>query len=390
MPERNHTPWGTPERLPVDEDYQVRPHARAAVARRMRLHGFDIIDPRAHTRAAGRYQTSKARRPGIFRHVLELERPLTIPAGTVAALPKLPSRYGGVLGATVSGAGRARVCVGGETVGGPRLAQWRLRFPLLGRLTVAAGARAVRVKSVSLWTYRPDVLEDVDRYAIHRPVRVGGELRVPLMPWRAGALVEQVTVHWGSVEYRHPDTRRPLVEFGYPMYLDGVLGDVYGTFRGKRQTLARGKFIEFDEVENITEFGSCHLDSVSVRLRSRNPRFPPPVCRIAAVEVHYHRWPGIKPARLTPNRWVQPGQPLVVKLPNHGPWTRLDVRWDDRGPAMAALSIGTAKSGYWNVCSRETKTFTYLHGAENNELVFHAREAGYCVRQIAAYGVPDA
>jgi len=168
-----------------------------------------------------------------------------------------------------------------------------------------------------------------------------------------------------------------------------VLGDVYGQRGSRWHTLAKGKFLEFDEVENIRDFKPRPLDQIRVRLRRRDDFEPTKDCRIAAVEVRYAQEPGrAPPILLELDRCVAPGRPCTLHLPEGVKAARLDLRWRDRGPAMGRLKRGAALSPWANVCSGERRSFCYFHGAFTGEVEVQAELAQLTIDQALVYPEP--
>lgn len=383
-PRSMKVPYGTPKVLPVDDQYRIRSPARAAVRRRMRLHGFHLVAPWPDRAVDGRFDLVSSKR-GLSEYRIRLRRPIHLVPGEVAALPDLPPLSGGAVAGQIDADERVRLIVEGEPLPTTSRRQaWRWRIPLQGSAALVAGPRGCRLRAVTVWTYRPSRLEITDRYPLHVPLRVGRQLLVPLVSWRMGLPIDQISIHWGSVEYRLPDRTRPLVAWGYPFYLDGVLGDVDAINGGRVESLARGKFLEFDEVENIRCKAPVFGDTIRITLRPRAPEVPVPVCRIASLEVRYRIPAAVEPKSIEVGRWVRRGRSLRLG-PGRVSIGRVDLLWSDRGPAMGALSLGSATSRFVNVCSGEQRMFAYLHGARPAELRLHAKEADIMLERATIY-----
>lgn len=313
--------------------------------------------------------------------MFRLPKPLSLEGGHAWRLVQFPSSLGGVIGAKVEGKG-LKVHVAGENVRGAEVNSWRMASPLLGSVFLTSRRKA-QLRALTLWLYRPKVGEDLDRHAIHLELWPGEELRLPLPTFRCRRRIEQVAIHWGSVEYRRPERRLPLGAWGYPYYLDGVLGDVFADSSRRRHVLARGKFVEFDEVENIRGFKPRRAKSLVIRLRSRDGFPVSHPCRIAAVEVRYAP---LRPSfhRVSLGARVTPQRPVTFRL--GGPKTsaprRIDVVWRDEGPAMGSLTLGCASSGWKNVCSGERRTFSYFFGAKSVEFTLRAKDFPFEVEAL--------
>ena len=157
--------------------------------------------------------------------------------------------------------------------------------------------------------------------------------------------------------------------------------------KGQRNRwLARGKFLEFDELENIRCPAGTVGDVVTVRLHPRDERVPQPDCRIAAVTVRYRC---TAPSRtLDVDRWVKAGgtYALVQRAVGDVRLARADILWADHGPAMGALSVGGAKTRYANVCSGERYAFCFGWAARRGQVKVHADTADVHIQEISLYG----
>lgn len=358
----------------VDGRYRLLPSTRAFLAARRRAHGFDLL-ARPPSRTIDGTWTAERWLP---------EGPVRVAAGECVAIAGAPEGPGGLCAAVPEASAPARAFVMGEPLPPTPVAG---RHPLTGPLTLRWGPRAGVLRGVRFMQASPGPFDTVDRLPVHLPVRVDEVLTVPLPPWRSGLPVAQLAVHWGSVAYRAPETQLPLGAWGYPYYLDGVLGDVHGLRRGRWRPLARGKFLEFDEVEGIHGFTPGPLDAVLVRLYAREAGVTPPVCRIGAVEVRYRD--EARPLFTLPvRRWVKPGLPFDAPLPAVVRLGRVEVTWRDEGPAMGALGLGRGRSGWVNVCSGDTFPFPWLGGAVSRSVRLHARFAPFFVERLDVYGAP--
>ena len=149
MPDR---PYGTPEVLPVDERYEIKPAARAAVRRRMRQHLFHLVAPDVSGVATGVYDRVDHR--GLHELRFEPRRSLRIRAGGAIELPLPPDDFGWVA-ARVDGSGPTRVVVAGEPLSTSSAGARRvLAAPLHGAPILVAGADDAHVRSVTLFARR--------------------------------------------------------------------------------------------------------------------------------------------------------------------------------------------------------------------------------------------
>ncbi|MBI2375048.1 MAG: hypothetical protein HYV07_13710 [Deltaproteobacteria bacterium] len=378
------TPYGTPRVLPVDAEYCLTTRTRSELRERARAHGFDLRAPTPTLELEGSYSRSSIG-PRVERHRLRFRRPVRL-APRATALLESHGKPAGLIGSHVECRGSARVLVEGESAVGSSSRAWMFRLPLQGELCVRAGPSGAMLREISLFTCDPGVVETIDRYPLHRALRVGRELRLSFTSLRTGQNIEQLTLHWGAVEYRYPDRSRPLVAWGYPYYLDGVLGDVELRRSGRVTARVEGKFLELDEVENLLFDPPVPADSMTLVLRARDPRGPPPPeCRVAAVEVRYSS--PVKPFAIVKlARRIRAGEAAELSLSELSGVRRLDLLWSDRGPAMASIEALGRTSRFHNVNSGEAKPFTYFHGATLPSFRVRAKLAGLRLHELRVFG----
>lgn len=359
---------------PVDEEYRLTPRTRAFLARRAALHGFDLLAPGVDEQGLADVVERRPADGGAWLR-LRLRSSVRLPAGATALVI---AETAGLVAGRVPG---AMVSIAGERL--PSSPGRALASPLHGLVSVTA-RRRLTLREVQVFEVE-QAGRLVDRHPVHLELWPGQALRLPLPPRREGTKVDQVAVHWGSVEYTMPERRLPLGDWGYPYYLDGVLGDIGGVGPRGRVVLARGKFMEFDELENAHGFPPQRLHEVFVELRSRDGVRPVRPCRIAAVEVRYRlerRRPLVVREAVGGAR---PGSALMVQLPKRMRVDRVDVWWRDEGPAMGALVLGRAATPWANVCTGERKVFEFAPRMVDR-LELKAALAPFDVERLELYG----
>jgi hypothetical protein len=349
----------------------LTPRTRRFLRERARLHQFDLHAPEAqHTLAAKVIGRRKAL-GGEWR-VLQLDQAVRLRRGeTVLVL------------ADGSGWTAARADGCDATVNGERLGDDPHGLPLHGGISFTARRPLTTRRVEAFMATAKGRL--VDRHPIHLELWPTQSLSLPLPPHRRSHRVEQLSIHWGSGEYTKPERRLPLGAWGYPYYLDGVLGDVWGVAPKGRSRLAKGKFMEFDEIENIHSFRPRRLREVVVALRSRDGVLTDRPCRIAALEVRYQAPSRTPLLAVELARVVEPRRPISIELPAWAVVDRIDVEWRDEGPAMGRVVLGGQATSFVNVCSGERKVFE-LSGERVDRVALEAALAPFTVDRLAVFG----